>query len=264
MTPMQSRTNKLVLVLLCCLAFAGFAGLGLCEGGGGGSGKRPMMQIRPPMAPVAQGAIPDQTLIEGATETLDVEPYFTDPDDDSLTYSVDVPSGASAATVTVSGSMVTIRGVAAGTARVRVTAADPGGLTAEQDFDVRVEAVVEIPPPVVSPPVTPPPVVSPPVGSRPEWNTIPSQRVAEGASIILNLGTYSMDPDGDSLTYGIVSVVRVSGDSLAVDVRRSGSMLTIDGLVAGEARVVVRVTDTGGLSADPDQEFTVTVTPNTQ
>lgn len=251
MTPMQSRTNNLTLVLLCCLAFAGFAGLGLCEGGGGGSSRRPTMQIQPPAAspPVAQGAIPDQTVSEGATETLDVEPYFTDPDDDSLTYSVAVPSGASAATVTVSGSVVTIRGLAAGTARVRVTASDPGGLTAYQDFDVRVEAVVEIPPP---------PVASPPV-----WNTISPQSVAAGAAITLDLGTYSMDPDGDSLTYVLVSVVRLSGDSLPVEViPPSGSMLTINGLVEGMARVVVRATDPGGLSAQ--QDFTVNVTPNTQ
>lgn len=150
MTPMQSRTNKLTLILLCCLALAGFAGLDLCRDGGGD--RRPTMQIQPPTAPearapVAQGAIPDQTLVEGATETLDVEPYFTDPDGDSLTYTVAVVSGASSVTVAVSGSELTIRGLVAGTAGVRVTATDPGGLTAEQDFTVRVEAVVEIPPP---------------------------------------------------------------------------------------------------------------------
>ena len=111
--PMQSSTNKLTLVLLCCLAFAGFAGLGFCEGGGGGSGRRPMMEIQPPMAPVmapvAQGSIPDQRLYEGATETLDVERYFTDPDSESLTYSV-ASGDASVATAAVSGSVVTIRG----------------------------------------------------------------------------------------------------------------------------------------------------------
>lgn len=135
MTPMQSSTNKLTLVLLCCLAFAGFAGLGFCDGGY--VGKRPMMQIQPPMAPVAQGAIPGQTLDEGSTETLDVEPYFTDPDNDSLTYSV-VSRNPSVATVTVSGSVVTIDGLVGGTAEVCVTATDPGGLTAEQCFTVTV------------------------------------------------------------------------------------------------------------------------------
>ena len=261
MTPMQSRTNNLTLVLLSCLAFAGFAGLGLCEGGGGGSSRRPTMQIQPPAAspPVAQGSIPDQTVSEGATETLDVEPYFTDPDDDSLTYSVAVPSGASAATVTVSGSVVTIRGLAAGTARVRVTASDPGGLTAYQDFDVRVEAVVEIPPPVVSPPVTPPPVVSPPVASPPvAQGSIPDQTLVEGTTATLDVASYFTDPDSSSLTYGVAVLSGASAATVTI----SGSVVTINGLVAGTAGARVTATDPGGLTAQ--QDFTVIVTINTQ
>lgn len=260
MTPMQSRTNKVTLVLLCCLAFAGFAGLDLCTGDGGGSGRRPTMQIQPPMSPVAQGSIPDQTLLEGATETLDVEPYFTDPDDDALTYTVAVLSGASAAAVTVSGSVVTIRGLAAGTARVRVTAADPGGLTAEQAFDVRVEAVVESPPPVVSPPVAPPPpAASPPVAQ----GSIPGQTLVEGlpgtpgTESTLDVEPYFTDPDSSSLTYSAVS-----GSPSVATVAVSGSMVTIRGIVAGTATVRVTATDPGGSSAE--QAFTVTVIPPTQ
>ena len=93
----------------------------------------------PPVAspPVAQGAIPDQTLVEGTTATLDVESYFTDPDSSSLTYSVAVLSGASAATVTIAGSVVTINGLVAGTAGARVTARDDsGGPPAEQNFRI--------------------------------------------------------------------------------------------------------------------------------
>lgn len=264
MTPMQSRTNKLGLVLLCCLAFAGFAGLGLCEGGGGGSGRRPTMQIRPPMAPVAQGAIPDQTVFEGATETLDVESYFTDPDDDGLTYGVAVLSGASAATVTVSGSVVTMNGLAAGTARVRVTAADPGGLTAEQAFDIRVEAVVEIPPPVAPPPVVSPPVAPPPAASPPvAQGSIPNQTLVEGlpgtpgTESTLDVEPYFTDPDSSSLTYSAVS-----GNPSVATATVSGSMVTIRGIVAGTATVRVTATDPGGLSAE--QAFTVTVIPPTQ
>ena len=249
MTPMQSRTNNLTLVLLCCLAFAGFAGLGLCEGGGGGSGRRPTMQIQPPAAspPVAQGSIPDQTVSEGATETLDVEPYFTDPDDDSLTYSVAVLSGASAATVTVSGSVVTMNGLAAGTARVRVTASDPGGLTAQQDFDVRVEAVVEIPPP---------PVASPPMRPGP----LPDQTLVEGTTAPpLDVASYFTDPDSSSLTY---SVAVLSGASAAT-VTVSGSVLTITGLVAGTAEVRVTAEDDSG-GPPAEQNFRIIVNLNTQ
>ena len=230
MTPMQSSTKKLTLVLLCCLAFAGFAGLGFCEGGGGGRGRRPMMEIQPPMAPVAQGSIPDQRLYEGAAETLDVEPYFTDPDSESLTYRV-ASRNVSVATVTVSGSVVTIRGIAAGTAEVRVTVTDPGGLTAHQDFTVRVEAVA-----------------APPVAR----GAIPDQRLYEGATETLDVERYFTDPDSESLTYSVAS-----GNASAATVTVSGSVVTIRGIAAGTAEVRVTATDPGGLTAH--QDFTVRV-----
>lgn len=225
MTPMQSSTNKLTLVLLCCLAFAGFAGLGLCEGGGGGSGRRPMMEIQPPMAPVAQGSIPDQRLYEGATETLDVEPYFTDPDSESLTYSV-ASGDASVATAAVSGSVVTIRGIVAGRAEVRVTATDPEGLTADQDFTVRVEAVPPPPPPAAPPPVAPPP--SPP--DDPMGRDIPGQRLEVGSiPVILDMDQFFTDPNGDRLGYRVDRATQMLENPSAATVTLSGSVVTISG-----------------------------------
>lgn len=248
MTPMQSSTNKLTLVLLCCLAFAGFAGLGFCDGGY--VGKRPMMQIQPPMAPVAQGAIPGQRLDEGATETLDVEPYFTDPDSESLTYSV-ASGNASAATVTVSGSVVTIRGIAAGTAEVRVTATDPGGLSADQDFTVRVEAVAAPPPS----PVAPPPAAN--RGPRPQGGAISVDDFLEGTTATLDdVAQYFTDPDGDSLTYSVES-----RNTSVATVTVSGSVVMINGLVGGTAEVCVTATDPGELSLE--RCFTVTVLTQT-
>lgn len=251
MTPMQSSTNKLTLVLLCCLAFAGFAGLGFCDGGY--VGKRPMMQIQPPMAPVAQGAIPGQRLDEGATETLDVEPYFTDPDSDELTYSVEVVSGASAATVTVSGSVVTIRGLAAGTAEARVTATDPGGLTANQDFTVRVDAVTRIDPPV-APPVAPPMVNPPPPAHPEELRAFNDVNFNVGDVRNYNLDSYFTDPNGESLTYN----VGVSSSSVGYSTsgsRMESLEITGDGL--GTAVVTVTATAPGGLSVQ--QTFMVLV-----
>ena len=170
-----------------------------------------------------------------------MEPYFTDPDGDSLTYTVAVLSGASAATVTVSGSVVTIRGLVAGTAGVRVTATDPGGLTAEQDFDVRVEAVI---------------VASPPEAR----GAIPDQTLVEGIPGTLDVEPYFTDPDSSSLTYSAVS-----GDPSVVTVAVSGSVVTMSGPLGGTtARVSVTATDPGGLPADRAQDFTVTVLVQTQ
>lgn len=86
---------------------------------------------------MAQG-IPDQAIVEGIPGTLDVEQYFTDPDGDSLTYEVESKAPLVVA-VNISGSVVTMSGpLGATTAVVRVTAMDPGGLSAYSDFTVAV------------------------------------------------------------------------------------------------------------------------------
>ena len=87
--------------------------------------------------PEAVGSISNQTVETGQTATLDVASYFRDPDDDALTYSA-ATSAPGVATVSVSGSVLTIVGAAVGTATVTVTARDPHGLTAGSLFDVTV------------------------------------------------------------------------------------------------------------------------------
>ena len=98
-------------------------------GGGGGGGNRP---------PGTAGSIADRTMTAGDTYTVDASSYFNDPDGDQLTYTAS-SSSTSAATVSVSGSSVTVTAVAQGSATIRITATDPGGLTARQSFSVTVE-----------------------------------------------------------------------------------------------------------------------------
>ena len=86
---------------------------------------------------LAVGTLPPQSLYVGDTATLDVADYFTDPDGDSLSYSVET-SDAGTATPSVDGSQVTVTGIAQGSATVRVTATDPGGLSATLRFGVTV------------------------------------------------------------------------------------------------------------------------------
>ena len=71
-----------------------------------------------------------------------MSPYFSDPDNDRLTYSAQ-SDNTSVARVSVSGShnsVVTITPRGEGSARMTVIAADPGGLTATQIIDVTVQA----------------------------------------------------------------------------------------------------------------------------
>ena len=114
--------------LACC----GFLFLVLCQASGCGDNASPPAPTPPPVAanhsPVASAAvIPDQALPVGRNAaTVDMAPYFTDLDGDTLTYTV-VSSDAGVVTASVSGSTVTLTPVSAGATTVAVTAMDPGG-----------------------------------------------------------------------------------------------------------------------------------------
>ena len=89
-------------------------------------------------APRAVGVIPHQSIEEGgASVTVDLTPYFDDPDGDSLAYDAE-SSDERAAAVTVAGATLTLVPVVAAAATVTVTASDPEGLTAAQTFGVTV------------------------------------------------------------------------------------------------------------------------------
>ena len=183
--------------------------------------------------PAVVDAIEDQTVKAGAEVTVDVSAAFSDPDGDDLTYEAtsDTPD---IATASVSGSEVTVGGVAAGTATVTVTATDPGGLSGSQTFTVTVEAASD----ANQAPAT--------------AAAIEDQTVEAGAEVTVDVSAAFSDPDGDDLTYDATS------DALDVATASvSGSEVTVNGVAAGTATVTVTATDPGGLSAS--QTFDVTV-----
>lgn len=92
----------------------------------------------PNRAPEAVGVIPDLDLIEGDTLDIEVSGYFTDPDDDMLSYDVATSDGG-VTQAFVTGETVTLVAWAAGTASVVVTASDPGGMSVEQSFSTVVD-----------------------------------------------------------------------------------------------------------------------------
>ena len=91
--------------------------------------------------PMAVGTIDPVTVTAGEmSDAMDVSAYFSDANtDDTLTYTA-MSDMMSYATVSVSGSMLTITGVAAGSATVTVTATDSMGAMATQEIMVTVEA----------------------------------------------------------------------------------------------------------------------------
>lgn len=106
---------------------------------GGGDTVEPRPEPPTNRAPVAAARIPDQMLIEGQTATANIAGAFSDPDGDALMYSV-ATSNPAVASLTASGTELSVTGVAAGAAAITVTATDPGGLSASQGFAVQVAA----------------------------------------------------------------------------------------------------------------------------
>ena len=84
------------------------------------------------------GTVVAMTLdVNGSPASRDVKFNFIDPDNDFLTYTVNSLADA-VATVSVSGSVVTVTPIAVGNTTIEVTAQDPGGSSATQNIAVAV------------------------------------------------------------------------------------------------------------------------------
>ena len=93
---------------------------------------------QPNRTPRVNLAIPDLELTVGDVVEIRLLETFTDPDGDQLTYTAE-SDNESVATATISSQMLTLTAVAAGTANISVTATDPDGLSATDEFVVTVE-----------------------------------------------------------------------------------------------------------------------------
>ncbi len=91
----------------------------------------------PNRPPVARGVIPAFNTTVGGTGSLDVSPFFHEPDEQPLTYEAVSPDPA-VVTASLDGSVVTLEARGAGTAVVVITATDPEGLRGVQPVTVTV------------------------------------------------------------------------------------------------------------------------------
>ena len=197
---------------------------------GGMTGTQSFAVTVPNRAPAAVGSIPEQTVEVGETATMDVTGYFSDPDGDALAFTA-TSSATGIATVSISGSDLTVLTVAKGVATVTVTATDGEGLAATQEFAV-----------------TAPNRAPEPVGS------IADLTVEVGDAASLELSGYFSDPDGDELVF--TAAASTEGPA---SVEVSGGTLTVTAVAKGSVAVTITATDTEELAAT--QEFAVTV-PN--
>ena len=88
-------------------------------------------------SPAPAGTLPDRTLSPDGTLNVDLSRAFVDPDGDALTYTVS-SSAPRVVAARAAGALVTLTAVSEGAATIRVTATDPGGLSAAQSFTVTV------------------------------------------------------------------------------------------------------------------------------
>ena len=89
-------------------------------------------------APTVESALDDRTFSLGsAAVTIDLSSVFSDPDNDTLAYSA-LSSNTARASLSRTGSMLTLTPGAPGTAQVTVRATDPDGLSAVDSFSVSV------------------------------------------------------------------------------------------------------------------------------
>ncbi len=181
-----------------------------------------------PVAPAACGPLPQVTVNVG--ETSSVAACFNDANGDMLSHTA-VSSNPSVATASISGTSITVTGVAPGNTTVTVTASDPGGLQGQSSF------AVMVPNRAPQPRGTPPDVT-----------------VQVGANTTVDAAQYFSEPDGEALSY-----TASSSDAEVAGASVSGSTITVTAEAKGRATITVTASDPGGLSAT--QSFRLTV-PN--
>lgn len=189
----------------------------------------------PNRGPVRTADFSERTVQVDSAATVDIAPHFSDPDGDPLEYAA-VTSDSTVATAAIAataGAAVTITGMSKGQATITVTATDDEGLAVTQGFTVTVPNRA--------------PVVEGPIEPR-------TLRRTETDTVDL-AGTFS-DPDGDELTYDVVSsATRVGTGAIA------GTELTLSARWVGTTTFTVIASDGEGLTARQDFDMTVTRAP---
>ena len=198
----------------------------------------PLIAIADNQPPQAVGTIVPVTLIAGSTATsIDLSGNFSDPDGDLLTYSAQ-SSDTGVVTVSVINATVIVAPVDAGVTTVIVMVQDTSGLTITQNITI-----------TVNPAPNRAPVVAETIN--------PLTLTAGDSPTTIDLTEKFSDPDGDALSYSVVST-----DTRVATVSISNSTLTIAPVAKGTTTVMIMVQDTEGLTITRNVTVTVNPAPN--
>ena len=97
-----------------------------------------LTQVPMNRSPAPAATLPNRTLAPDDAVNVDVSGAFVDPDGDALSFTAS-SSALQVVTASVTGAFVMLAMASEGAATIRVTATDPGGLSATQPFTVTVE-----------------------------------------------------------------------------------------------------------------------------
>ncbi|WEK54366.1 MAG: S-layer homology domain-containing protein [Candidatus Cohnella colombiensis] len=190
------------------------------------------LTVTPANKPPVGLNIPDQSLESGTSaKQIDLSLYFSDPENEMLTYTATVQNGA-LATASVTGDKLSITPVAEGITTIEVAATDPKGAYTSRTVNLTVTAASVTPPADNKPPS----VVA----------SIQTQLLSPGYT---NPRTYDLsqlfeDPEGDAMTY--TAVVSDPGVALATV---NGSVITLSPGTAGHTgsvTVTITASDSNG------------------
>lgn len=167
-------------------------------------------------APEAVHPIDELSLLPNASRQIDASAAFHDPDGDRLAYSAQSADPA-VATASVQGEAVRIAAKTPGSASITLAATDPGGLSAQLVFSVRVEG---------------PPVA---VGE------IAALSLPAGALASIDAAAKFADPNEDELAYQ-----GASSNAAVAAVALDGSLASIVAKAPGTATLTIRAANGDG------------------
>ncbi|MEM1127032.1 MAG: T9SS type A sorting domain-containing protein [Bacteroidota bacterium] len=177
----------------------------------------------PPPVVIAPMGTAGLVLGDPAQSTLQIalNEVFSDPEGETLTFTLMAPANEEVVAAQVSGATLTVEARASGTVHVIVEARDERGATAEDTLTVSVrEAANESP------------VIVQPIGDRTLVVGAPASNI--------DLRPVATDPNGDPLTYEVASVVPAGLVSAVIE---GETTLKLQALAEGAAAITVSISD---------------------
>ena len=174
--------------------------------------------------------IPFRKVKKGESVQVDLTGLCSDKDGDDLDFENPTSSRSGVATVSLNGSILTINGIARGSATIGATATDPLGASAKAEGSVEV------------------------LNDPPECKPIPPQAVEVGKRVTVDLAGLCSDKDGDDLDFKNPTTSK----SGVATVSLNGSVLTFTGVSPGGATIGVKADDLNGGTVDTSGPVTVT------